>query len=325
MFAKFWEGIGSKLADRWAAVSIPALLFWMAGVLAYVRGHGGIRSLDRPMQWVTTQSQVVQLGLLVATLVGVVVSGIIMQRLTLPVLRLLEGYWPSWLEPMRRPLVDWQASKLARLEDRFGKLAAELAQTTLSAEQRREYVRLDSRLHRVPVGEYRLMPTRVGNVLRAAESRPVDKYGLDAVKCWPQLWLLLPDAVKQELNGARASLDQAAAACLWGLLLLVWSPWTLWAVPVGLAIAVTAYLFWLPDRAEVFADLVEAAFDVHRRALYSAFRWPLPSDPADERKSGALLMEYLWRGSDAAIPKFTVPSDDGPDSMSAAQTMQQRS
>lgn len=61
----------------------------------------------------------------------------------------------------------------------------------------------------------RLMPTKLGNILRAAESRPYDKYGLDAVICWSRLWLLLPDGVKKELQEARSNLNTAARFWLW--------------------------------------------------------------------------------------------------------------
>jgi len=44
-----------------------------------------------------------------------------------------------------------------------------------------------------PAESDRHMPTKLGNILRAAELRSKDKYGLDAVICWPRLWLLLPD------------------------------------------------------------------------------------------------------------------------------------
>jgi hypothetical protein len=308
MLTKFWEGIGTKLADRWAAVATPALLFWVGGLLAFLRGHGGTKGLERPVAWITGQSGVVQATLLVAALVVVVGSGAVVQRLILPVLRFLEGYWPAWLGPIRRRLVTRQTVRLDKLEDKWGKLAAKVEEGNASAEELDAYNQLDGRLRRVPALRERVMPTRVGNVLRAAESRPSDKYGLDAVKCWPQLWLVLPDAARQELTSARASLDAAAAACLWGLLFLVWSPWTLWVIPVGLAVSLGAYFVWVPDRAEVFADLVEAAFDLYRPSLYAALRWPLPSDPADERKSGALLTEYLWRGSNTTIPKFASPT-----------------
>ena len=59
----------------------------------------------------------------------------------------------------------------------------------------------------------------------AAETWPTDKYGLDAPKCWPRLWLVLPDTARKEVAGARSSLDQGAAVWLWGAAFIVWTPW----------------------------------------------------------------------------------------------------
>jgi hypothetical protein len=74
---------------------------------------------------------------------------------------------------------------------------------------------------------------------------------------------------------------------------------------VGLGIAAAGIAFWVPARAEVFGDLVEAAYDLHRTALYAQLRWPLPTNPKEERDQGELLTSYLWRGSHAIDPKFT--------------------
>ena len=57
--------------------------------------------------------------------------------------------------------------------------------------------------------------------------------------------------------------------------------------------------------AKVYADLVEYAFDVHRRMLYEALRWPTPKDPASEWQAGQEVTQYLWRGSDQSYPIFT--------------------
>jgi hypothetical protein len=305
MLAKFYDSVSTKLADRLTAETGSALLFWVGGLLAYLLGHGGFKALDRPVHWVAAQSGVAQVALLAAALAGIAASGAVVQRLTLPTLRIMEGYWPQWLGFLRRPLVHRREKQLGKLADAWGELAARVDANEATADERASYNRLDQRLRHVPSVSERVMPTRVGNALRAAESRPYDRYGLDPVKCWPQLWLVLPDEARQELGTARASLDAAGAACLWGLLFLVWSAWTLWAVPVGLAVACAAYCFWVPDRAEVFADLLAAAFDLYRPSLYRALRWPLPADPADERESGLLLTEYLWRGLDGSVPKFT--------------------
>jgi hypothetical protein len=76
-------------------------------------------------------------------------------------------------------------------------------------------------------------------------------------------------------------------------------------VPVGLVVAVSALLVWVPSRAEVYADLVEAAFDLYRGALYVQLRWPQPDNPRDERAKGRRLTTYLMRGLDDESPTFT--------------------
>jgi hypothetical protein len=37
--------------------------------------------------------------------------------------------------------------------------------------------------------------------------------------------------------------------------------------------------------------------DLYRPLLCQALRWPLPTNPQEERELGKALTEYLWRGS----------------------------
>lgn len=122
--------------------------------------------------------------------------------------------------------------------------------------------------------------------------------------CWPRLWLVLPDAAKQELTEARARLDLAAQMWLWAALFVVWTPWAWWAPVLAVIVATFSYRSMV-DAAGTFADLLDASFDLYRANLYIGLRWPLPQHPAEERASGVALTEYLWRGSDLAAPLFT--------------------
>ena len=140
------------------------------------------------------------------------------------------------------------------------------------------------------------MPTHLGNLLRSAELRPHTKYGLDAIVCWSRLWLLLPDAVKKDLQEARADLNTAARVWLWSVLFLVWTYWAWWAAPVGIISAIFAYYYWALDAAKIYGELIEATFDLYRHLLYQSIRWGLPADPKEERRVGRQLTEYLWRG-----------------------------
>ena len=87
------------------------------------------------------------------------------------------------------------------------------------------------------------------------------------------------------------------AVWLWGLLLIAWTPWAWWAPAVALAVTLAVYGTWVLGAAEVYADLLEATFDVHRAALYEALDWPRPASPDEERAVGEALTAYLWRGT----------------------------
>lgn len=325
MLSKFWEELGGKLAEQWVArLLTSAFAFWAAGLAAWLWGRLGARirrvgwqaALDGPTAAVRALPVSLQIALLVAVALGLVASALLAERLTVPALRLLEGYWPAGRpKRLRRRLVERQIRRRARAYQRASRLAAGLlrpgdgspmtvAEQRLARELPAELARMEQRLHWLPADPAMVMPTRLGNVLRTAEGRPAMKYGLDAVACWPHLWLLLDNDSRLELTRARGSLDAAVRLWFWGALTVVWTVWTWWAVPLMLTVTVTAYYGSMLAAAQVYGDLVDATFDLNRGALYTALRWPLPANPAEETRQGKAVTEYLWRGSDQTSPSF---------------------
>lgn len=313
----FWTGLGGKLAERLLALVLtPAFAFWAGGVVAWAYANGGSEGWKEIGEWLTRRSGPEQAALGIGGLLLIAVSGIVVERLSLSVLRLLEGYWPAWAEPLRRLFVAWHARGADRDRRQRGQLAARVDAGEATDAERRRYISLDRRLRRVPTeptagGRRRLMPTRLGNILMAGESWPVDKYGLDPVKCWPRLWLVLPDTVKAELTGARAALNGAAAVWVWSTLFVIWAVWAWWAIPAGVVVASIAYGL-MGRSAAVYSDLFEATFDVHRRELYDALDWPRPRTPADEKELGQAITEFLWRGSDDPHPTYATAESAAP-------------
>jgi hypothetical protein len=112
------------------------------------------------------------------------------------------------------------------------------------------------------------------------------------------------------LSQARSALDSAVASLIWGLLFAGFTALAWWALPAAIAVALAIYLYWIPDRAAVFADLLESAFDIHRGLLYRSLRWPLPENPRDELASGKQITTYLMRGLGGATPTFTSDTGD---------------
>lgn len=306
MLTSFWEGVGGKLADRWAAVATPAFIFWLAGLLAYAYHRNGISAITARLgKW----SAPAQIAALAIALLVVVASAVVVQRLTTPCLRLLEGYWPAWCGPVRERMTRRAWNQSAKDEAAAQRLAPHIyGQDGATAAQLSEFARLEERRHLRPEEKDRFMPTRIGNIIRAAELRPYRKYGLDTIVVWPRLWIVLPDSTRKELLSARAGLDSAAAAAIWGILFCAFSGLTPWCIPVGLGIAAIAVKGWLPARAEAYGDMLEAAYDMHRTALYQQLRWPLPKDPWRERSRGERLTRYLLRGPTQDDPAFTPPT-----------------
>ncbi|MYS18864.1 hypothetical protein GA0115240_101422 [Streptomyces sp. DvalAA-14] len=300
----FWNALTTKLTDRWVASAGPASVYWLGLLVAWYAGHGGSAAAKRRLDMLGAQPAGVQVATLAAALVALLASGVIVQRLTYPVLRLLEGHWPRFLDRPRRRLAGRAAG---RRDDRWGQwceLEGRIHDGTARDADLVRHGRLDSWLRHRPAGA-EAMPTRLGNILGAAESRSWHKYGLDAAVVWPHLWLLLPQQTREDVAAARKQVDSAAAAGLWALLALPAAVWTPWAAPAAVAVVLVCWGWLLPDAAVDFGDLLEAAFDLHRIDLYRALRWPLPANPVAERAAGESVTAYLHRGGIRPEPEFT--------------------
>jgi hypothetical protein len=292
MTAKVLEGLSGKLAEQWVATLLtPAFVFWAGGLAAYTQRIGW----DNLTKWYSQYPEPLQIGILVTSLCLVAASAFVAQRFDTEVLRALEGYWYPGLRRLLKPFVKYQIHRRAKLENCWEPLNTKLINNTATANDRAEFVQLDCTLRQFPREDHDIMPTRLGNILRTAERRPGDRYGLDAIVCWPRLWLLLPEPVKKDIQDARTEINNAVRLFLWSTLFLIWTIWTWWAIPIALIAAAFAYC-WTLDAAEVYATLIEATFDLYRHLLYQALRWELPKDPQEERRVGKQLTDYLWLG-----------------------------
>ncbi len=315
MLTTFWEGLGNKLAEQWAPrILTPAFAFWLGGLIAWlwgnlgadIRANGWAAALQAHTTKLHTLPIVLQVALVVVILLALVASAAIAERLTLPLLRILEGYWPlrlgGWLQ--RHNFTRRQAAY-----KRAGALAGKRDDGGLTPGEDAELATLERRLRQTPATQALTMPTRLGNLLRAAEARPRERYGLDTVVSWPYLWLLLDEDTKAELIQARSTLNSATRVWLWGALFAVWTVWAWWALPVAVAVCASIYYGSMLSAAEVYGDLVEATFGLRRTALYAALRWPPPASPNEEIPDGEAVTTYLWRGIAPAGLKFDVRTE----------------
>lgn len=149
-------------------------------------------------------------------------------------------------------------------------------------------------------------PTRLGNVLRSAETYPEARYGVQATRTWPRLYLLLPEEVRTALAETRASMEfmlviafystwLAPASAIYLMVVQADVGWTLAALLGGAALAFAAY-FGALTPAAVYGNQVRAAYDNHRFKLLEAIHAPLPASVEEERLVWAHVTRYLELG-----------------------------
>lgn len=113
-------------------------------------------------------------------------------------------------------------------------------------------------------------PTWTGDRMRALAERVRQQYGFDLAEAWPRLWLLLPDSSRQPLTESRERLDEALRLGGWAVMYVVlgavWWPSALAGVWAGLVA-----WHWSRDRTDAYAELAEAAIDVHVADLLDRF------------------------------------------------------
>ncbi|MFI1035196.1 hypothetical protein [Streptomyces sp. NPDC020951] len=265
---------------------LPALAFW-AGVGALVATHLGWTQVSAWWSALGGARQALASG---GALTGLFVF-VLLAKAVLPTLvRSYEGFWL-----LRGPAVRLGQLGVSRQLKRWHRL-----QLTDPRDFGRRY-------RCFPPEPQDLLPTRLGNALRAAEFYASDsrRYGIDAVFFWPRLYPLLPDALRGALGAARASLEQflvisslsaafvpvtAVLAAVLDLPVAVWLPvltCTTLLSPLAYRAAVSAALS--------YSELVRSAFDTHRRALLAAMGLALPETLEAERTLWQALGQQLYR------------------------------
>lgn len=164
----------------------------------------------------------------------------------------------------------------------------------LDREQTNRFAKIDAELDDLPVDARLLLPTRVGNILRAAEEYPNLHYGLEISITWPRLWLVLPESTQKEIGESRQALNESAQLLAWGVTFIVWVIFAWWAFIPGIIVAIAAYLR-MQSVTEVYAQLLRSAYDLHRFGLYQSLFFELPKKPATEKTQGQALTQYLKR------------------------------
>jgi hypothetical protein len=144
-----------------------------------------------------------------------------------------------------------------------------------------------------------VMPTRLGNAIRAFESYPFKAYGLDGPPNWPRVEALVTENEKEALAEALTTfafwLNQSVLALAATIYVLVGGVYAnpnastgSMAILTVLTMLIGVFLAWAAYRAAVGAAVrwgasVRAAYDLHRLELYAKLGLKRPQTAAEER------------------------------------------
>lgn len=270
MFTTFLDKLSSLFDKRFLIAYWGPLLIGLALSVAVWSTQAGATAAGA---WWDAQSATQQLLFMLGVLLAVTVLAFVLQAFTVPLVRLYEGYWPSWLRRLEQHCIAVEKARRDRLHDAGDRRAA---------------------LYSYPSEERLVRATRLGNTMTAAEEYAWSVYRADAIIWWPRLTAILPDTLRGQLDGAFTPVVALLNLCT---ILLLWAvggggwllrqggdPWLFVLVFGG-----GLLLAWLCSRAaitqaEEYGDLVRTAFDLHRRDLLQQLCLSLPEDLYREQR-----------------------------------------
>lgn len=236
-----------------------------------------------------------------------------------PVLtRLYEGYWPRWsvARRSRARAIDIQRKRWDRL------IRAEAGSRTAGRDHDANGLQLTlARTFPPPTRGDALMPTRLGNILRAAEIYPHERYAIDSVVIWPRLRHVLPTAAVGTLVEAQTALESLLLLRTLATVFGVVAPTTLIVTRESWLLVAVSLLAWVVaglshgsalQVAIGYADQIRTAFDLYRMDLVRHLGFETPGDLATERLLWDDLTQFYFRNLPLARPAGEQRGNGGP-------------
>jgi hypothetical protein len=288
---KVWGKLGEGLADKLFLTTYGQALAFFAGGLLAIKGA----DFRFDIEDIIKSPSNIAFAILFFLLVGVFAEmGATYQFWTI---RIAEGYLPIRFKRLEACLSNWWKGEIEKKRDKLNEMSRG------GAGFEKSIALLDVELLNLPLPQ-EAMPTKLGNILYAAEDYSWSRYGLDAVCCWPRLYPLLSDTLRTNLDASRNQLNEAARLLFWSVLFVVfWLPVSIyfehWWFAYGTLVAVlVAYISYhrMVANAYIYGDLIRAAFDLHRFDLYAKLKYVEPKTFENERATGEKLSKYLLRG-----------------------------
>lgn len=255
--------------------------------------------------------------------------GLIIHPIQFASVQFLEGYWGTGriAQGLRSQRILHYQSHCRKLNERRNTALDTLADwkankvpTTLSIRTPIRSVYDEAQRVRsaaFPANLDEVMPTRLGNMLRRAESQAGSQYGMDALQVVPHLLLVAPASHVDYVNDQRAQLDLAvrmtliSAAATATALLFLW-PYGLWALLAAAPYAL-AYLSYRGSvvAASHYGAAIDTLINLDRFELYRQLHVELPASAKAEQVTNKKLTS-LFEYRDDVVIDYQHPGDEPP-------------
>ena len=226
---------------------------------------------------------------------GSIIIGVLLNTLSTPLYRLLEGYsWPGWL---RRRAVAFQTKKykeLRRVVDR--NIPGQAWERGLALEQ----------LARFPSDPRQIAPTRLANAIRSFETYGKTRFNLDSQTLWTELCNSVSEDLRSEQELARAFVDLFVAMIYLGAAYAILMAITLIAVErtdplawsvVLVSVVIAAYSYRMAIIAcDYWSITVQGLVNIGRKPLAELLGLQMPAKLADERVMWGLVTGFVFFG-----------------------------
>lgn len=263
-----------------------------------------------------------QWRVLALAFVTIVLTGLLV-NLNIPIIQMFEGY-PWEKTRIGRKRVERHQAQRKELETRRDE-AVWLMDTLgeadpLHADVSREWTELCRRLVSEYPDEHSVLPTRLGNVMRASEQYPRRQYGMSAIPLWPRLIATIDKEYAAGIDEAKSSFDfmihSTLLSTLLGALLLVCglayptrlaslTVSSLWLFEILVLFGLARLLYgWSIGRASAWGSLVNGAFDLYRwKLLEQLGHTQRPTTRTAERDLWARLSRQVIFGDGDSGPR----------------------
>jgi len=250
-----------------------------------------------------------------------------------PIIRLLEGYGGRFnpfhiLLPRRQREFEVKAKphleKLEKLLD--------ARRRGVPSEEKISELAVWHAVRDFPEAPALVLPTRLGNVMRAYERYPDVVYEIEAIAVWSRLFMIIPEKARERIRESEGVFNFSISMLFTSAVTLITSgamiisslysgglsglvAHTTWWLLI-LVLAAGAFFAWfswwrLPDAARERGEQIKSAFDLYRGELADALGFELPATEAEERRMWRLVSRrMLLRVSEDRLLDYTGSLDD---------------